>query len=77
VVAWDINDEHNPAQRAVTGFDLHIDTPIPNLWNVGDGVKPWGDAGTAACVRSANTVAARIGAQSEVVAASVDNPAPG
>lgn len=60
VLAWDLNDWNDPAQRAITGFDLPNDTPVPNLWNVGDGVKPWGDAGTAACVRSAETVVARI-----------------
>ncbi len=41
-----------PAQRAITGFDLPIETPIKNLWNVGDGVKPWGDAGTASCAET-------------------------
>jgi phytoene dehydrogenase-like protein len=60
ILAWDINDEHNPAQRSVTGYDHPVDTPIPNLWNVGDGVKPWGDAGTSACVRTADTVVSRI-----------------
>jgi len=60
VLAWDVNDWNNPAQRAITGFDLPNETPVPNLWNVGDGVKPWGDAGTAACVRSADIVVTRI-----------------
>ena len=35
-----------PAQRAIMGDDLPVETPIKNLWNVGDGVKPHASAGT-------------------------------
>ncbi len=45
-----------PAQRAITGYDFPMETPIKNLWNVGDGVKPWGDAGTASCAETARLV---------------------
>jgi phytoene desaturase len=60
VLAWDITAHEWPAQRAVTGYDLPIETPVPNLWNVGDGVKLGADAGTAACVRTADAVVERI-----------------
>lgn len=52
--------EEWPAQRAITGYDLPMDTPIANLWNVGDGVKPWGDAGTASCAETARLVVNQI-----------------
>jgi phytoene desaturase len=38
-----------PAQRSCSGFDMSQDTPISNLWNVGDAVKDYGDGGTQAC----------------------------
>src|SRR5699024_3031112 len=38
-----------PAQRSCAGFDLPQDTPLPNLWHVGDAVKDYGDGGTQAC----------------------------
>jgi phytoene desaturase len=60
ILAFDVTAHEWPAQRAITGFDLLVETPVPNLWNVGDGVKPWGDAGTAACARSAEKVVAQI-----------------
>lgn len=54
IIATDVAAHEWPAQRAISGFDLPIETPIANLWNVGDGVKEFGDAGTAACTRTAN-----------------------
>ena len=38
-----------PAQRSCSGFDLPQDTPLANLWNVGDAVKDYGDGGVQAC----------------------------
>lgn len=53
-----------PPQRAVAGFDLPNVTPIGNLWNVGDGVKEYGNGGTTACAETAKLVADQIaGAQ--------------
>ncbi|SDY54733.1 NAD(P)/FAD-dependent oxidoreductase [Pseudomonas sp. NFACC08-1] len=49
-----------PAQRAMAGADLPNETPIANLWNVGDGVKEWGSAATTACAETAILVAAKI-----------------
>jgi phytoene dehydrogenase-like protein len=45
-----------PPQRAVSGFDLPSETPIPNLWNVGDAVKQYGNGGTTACAETAELV---------------------
>ena len=38
-----------PAQRSCAGFDMAQDTPLLNLWHVGDAVKDYGDGGTQAC----------------------------
>jgi phytoene desaturase len=42
-----------PAQRSCAGFDMPQDTPIQNLWHVGDAVKDYGDGGTQACAFTA------------------------
>lgn len=49
-----------PPQRAVAGFDLRHTTPIPNLWNVGDGVKEYANGGTTACAETAQLVVGEI-----------------
>lgn len=38
-----------PAQRSCAGFDMPQDTPLANVWHVGDAVKDYGDGGTQAC----------------------------
>lgn len=42
-----------PAQQAVPGRDPDVRTPLPNLVEVGDGVKPYGWIGTTACAQTA------------------------
>jgi phytoene dehydrogenase-like protein len=49
-----------PPQRAVAGYDLPHTTPIPNLWNVGDGVKEYANGGTTACAETAQLVVEQI-----------------
>ena len=49
-----------PAQRSCAGFDMPQDTPIENLWQVGDGVKDYGDGGTQACALTAKWAAERV-----------------
>jgi phytoene dehydrogenase-like protein len=49
-----------PPQRAVAGFDLTPETPLANLWNVGDGVKEYANGGTTACAETAKLVVERI-----------------
>jgi phytoene dehydrogenase-like protein len=51
----DIDDEF-PALRSWMGYDIPQKTPIPNLWNVGDAVKPFGWEGTSAAAQSARIV---------------------
>ncbi|GAA2862204.1 hypothetical protein GCM10010472_19480 [Pseudonocardia halophobica] len=58
-----------PPQRAVAGYDLPSDTPIPNLWNVGDGVKEYANGGTTACAETAKLVVERIKAEHPLGAA--------
>ncbi|MGE0596180.1 MAG: phytoene desaturase family protein [Hyphomonadaceae bacterium] len=48
-----------PAQRTCAGYDLEQTTPLPNLWNVGDGVKTYGSGGTEACAETARIVSAQ------------------
>jgi phytoene dehydrogenase-like protein len=49
-----------PPQRAVAGFDMRPETPLANLWHVGDGVKEYANGGTTACAETAQLVAAAI-----------------
>jgi len=46
-----------PAQRSCAGFDLPQETPVPNLWNVGDAVKDYGGGGTQACMETGREAA--------------------
>lgn len=60
ILAVDVTAHEWPAQRAVSGFDESQTTPVANLFNVGDGVKPWASGGTAACAQSARIVTEKI-----------------
>jgi len=51
----DIDDEF-PAMRSWMGYDLKQETPVTGLYNVGDGVKPFGWEGLAACAQGAKLV---------------------
>jgi phytoene dehydrogenase-like protein len=55
----DIDDEF-PAMRSWMGYDLKQATPVANLYNVGDGVKPFGWEGLAACAQGAKLVVDNI-----------------
>lgn len=46
-----------PAQRSCAGFDMPQDTPLSNLWHVGDAVKDYGDGGTQACAQTGREAA--------------------
>jgi phytoene desaturase len=52
--------EDTPAQRCAPGADLDVRTPLTNLVEVGDGVKPYGWIGTTACARSAQLAVAAL-----------------
>lgn len=45
-----------PAQRAVSGYEMPRETPFDNLFNVGDGVREYGDGGTQSCAVTAKLV---------------------
>lgn len=49
-----------PAQRSCSGYDMPKHTPIENVWNVGDGVKDYGDAGTQSCALTGKNVANEV-----------------
>jgi phytoene dehydrogenase-like protein len=49
-----------PAQRSIAGLDLPQETPIENLYNVGDGVREYASGGVQACAETAKLVAERI-----------------
>jgi phytoene dehydrogenase-like protein len=55
----DIDDEF-PAMRSWMGYDLKQVTPVTGLYNVGDGVKPFGWEGLAACAQGAKSVVDNI-----------------
>jgi phytoene desaturase len=54
-----------PAARTCPGYNMPQETPIANLWNVGDSVIAYGDGGTQACAetgkRAAELVVGYIG----------------
>ncbi len=54
-----------PAQRTCAGFDMPQATPVAGLWNVGDGVKEYGEGGTQACAETARRVVEAIIAEDE------------
>lgn len=55
-----------PASRTCPGYSMPQETPVRNLWNVGDAVIAYGDGGTQACAhtgrKAADLAIAYIGA---------------
>ena len=49
-----------PAQRSIAGLDLPRETPLDNLWNVGDGVREYANGGVQACAESAKLVVEQV-----------------
>jgi phytoene desaturase len=49
-----------PAQRALAGSELPRETPLANLFNVGDGCREYADGGTQACAATAELVAREL-----------------
>lgn len=45
-----------PAQRALSGYEMPRETPLDNLWHVGDGVRDYGSGGTQSCAETARDV---------------------
>ena len=46
-----------PAARTCPGYNMPQETPIANLWNVGDSVIAYGDGGTQACAETGKKAA--------------------
>ena len=55
-----------PAQRSVAGLDLPRETPLENLWNVGDGVRTYASGGIQACAETAKLVVEEVRDRHEV-----------
>lgn len=49
-----------PAGQCRPGYDPDVVTPVPNLVEVGDGVKPYGWIGTTACAQTARLAVAAL-----------------
>lgn len=58
-----------PAQRAIAGYDMPRETPLPNLWNVGDGVRTYANGGVQACAETGQLVVEQILRQDDVAVA--------
>jgi phytoene dehydrogenase-like protein len=57
-----------PAQRSIAGLDLPRETPLENLFNVGDGVRTYANAGIQACAETAKLVVEQVLERHEVTA---------
>ena len=62
VLEWVIKDidDDLPCMRTWPGYDMPEETPVPNLFNVGDGVKAPGWTGSPAAAKSAWNVVKKI-----------------
>jgi phytoene dehydrogenase-like protein len=56
IVSIKVMRDEWPAQRSVAGFDLPRETPLVNLWNVGDAVRTYANGGVQACAETAKLV---------------------
>jgi hypothetical protein len=63
-----------PAQRAAAGREAPMETPVRNLFNVGDGVRQYGDGGTQACAVTGDLVADQVLAQAAGFRAAIRPP---
>ena len=53
-------DDDLPALRSWMGYDMPQGTPLPNLYHVGDAVKPFGWEGLAACAKGARLAVEQV-----------------
>lgn len=53
-------DHEFPAYRSWMGYDMPQETLIPNLFHVGDAVKPFGWEGTVACAQGAKLLVGEL-----------------
>jgi long-subunit acyl-CoA synthetase (AMP-forming)/phytoene dehydrogenase-like protein len=64
-----------PAQRALAGYEMPRQTPLENLWNVGDGVRDYGSGGMQACAETARDVAYALISRGEPMSATATSRA--
>jgi phytoene desaturase len=60
ILSIEVMRDEWPAQRSIAGLDLPRETPIANLFNVGDGVRTYGNGGVQACAETAKLVAEQV-----------------
>jgi phytoene desaturase len=60
ILSIEVMRDEWPAQRSIAGLDLPRETPITNLFNVGDGVRTYGNGGVQACAETAKLVVEQI-----------------
>lgn len=60
IVFKNLEGHDAPAQQVRPGFDLEVRTPVRNLVEVGDGVKPYGWIGTTACAYTGRSAVATL-----------------
>jgi phytoene desaturase len=60
ILSIEVMRDEWPAQRSIAGLDLPRETPIANLFNVGDGVRTYGNGGVQACAETAKLVVEQI-----------------
>jgi phytoene desaturase len=60
IISIEVMRDDWPAQRSIAGLDLPRDTPLANLFNVGDGVRTYGNGGVQACAETAKLVVEQI-----------------
>jgi phytoene dehydrogenase-like protein len=60
ILSVEVMRDEWPAQRSIAGLDLPRETPIANLFNVGDGVRTYGNGGVQACAETAKLVVEQI-----------------
>ncbi|WP_405160291.1 NAD(P)/FAD-dependent oxidoreductase [Nocardia sp. NBC_01499] len=66
VLSVAVNRDAWPGQHAAPGTDIARGTPIANLWNVGDGVKDFGDGGMESVAKTSCAVVEEIVASKAV-----------
>ena len=49
-----------PQGEFVSGCEIESATPIPNLWNVGDATRAYGDGGLQGCATNGVEVSGRV-----------------
>jgi phytoene desaturase len=60
ILSVEVMRDEWPAQRSIAGLDVPRETSIANLFNVGDGVRTYGNGGVQACAETAKLVVEQV-----------------